>query len=239
MAMDEPLAALDWPNVSDVDLCVQIVGGRAAAFIELMRRYNRKLYRTARSVTGSDGEAEDVVQEAWTRAYAHMAEFRGEAQICTWLVRIVLNEASQRRRRLRRTLERDRSEGHNGASMTVSPSTSLDPEGELTRVQVRHILERAIDALPTSFRTVFILRAVNDMSVEEVAVQLGIPEATVRSRMHRSRALLRIAIEKKLNASLSDVFPFAGDRCRKLVDRVLAKLSWSAEETCASRRASA
>jgi RNA polymerase sigma-70 factor, ECF subfamily len=209
-------ATSDLTGASDVALFDRIIGGDSAAFTELMRRYNGILYRTARGVTGNDSEAEDVVQEAWMRAYAHMAEFRGEAQICTWLVRIVLNEAFQRRRRLRRSLEL---EPDGDASMIP------DPEAELSRVQVRDILERAIDALPTPFRTVFVMRAVNEMSVEEVAVQLGIPEATVRSRAHRSRALLRKAIEKKLSASLAGVFPFDGDRCRNLTDRVLSKLN--------------
>ena len=107
----------------------------------------------------------------------------------------------------------------------MMPSPLCDPEGELFRAQVRHILEEAIDALPICFRIVFVLRAVEEMSVEEVARQLDVLPATVRTRMHRSRALLRKAIEMKLSPPLSEVFPFHGDRCARLTDRVLAKLN--------------
>lgn len=189
-----------------------------------MRRYNRTLYRAARSITSDDGEAEDIVQETWVRAYTHLSEFRGESRLVTWLVRITLNEALGRKRRTRSTLEIEEIDNHQGASVVTFPSAPSDPESSLSRTQVRQILEEAIDTLPPSFRVVFVLRALEEMSVEEVALQLGIPEATVRTRMHRSRALLCQMLEKKLGASLSDVFPFAGIRCQKLRERVLARI---------------
>lgn len=214
----------EWTLISDEDLIARVVAGEAGAFVALMQRYNRTLYRAARSVTGDDGEAEDVVQEAWTRAYAHIAEFRGEARIATWLVRITLNEALGRKRRARPAMKMDDVDERLGTKVIMFRSAPNDPESDLSRRQVRHILEQAIDSLPVPFRAVFVLRAVEEMNVEDTALQLGIPEATVRTRMHRSRALLRKTIEKKLSASLSDVFPFDGARCKRLTDRVLAMI---------------
>lgn len=214
----------EWTLSSDADLIARVVAGEADAFVALMQRYNRTLYRAARSITGDDGEAEDVVQEAWTRAYAHIAEFRGDARIATWLVRITLNEALGRKRRARPTMEMDDIDERPSGSVIMFPSASNNPESDLSRRQVRRILEEAIDSLPALFRAVFVLRAVEEMSVEDIALQLKIPEATVRTRMHRSRALLRKTIERKLSASLSDVFPFDGVRCKRLTDRVLATI---------------
>jgi RNA polymerase sigma-70 factor (ECF subfamily) len=215
---------VEWTLLTDADLVARVVAGEADAFVALIQRYNRMVYRAARSVTGDDGEAEDVVQEAWTRAYAHIGEFRGDARIATWLVRIALNEALGRKRRVRPMIEIDEIDERQATRVIMFPSASNDPESDLSRRQVRRILEEAIDSLPSLFRTVFVLRAVEDMSVEDIALQLGIPEATVRTRMHRSRTLLRKTIEKKLSASLIDVFPFDGVRCKRLTDRVLAMI---------------
>lgn len=218
------LTEAEWTLIPDVDLLARIGAGEVGAFAALMQRYNRTLYRAARSVTRDDGEAEDVVQEAWTRAYANIAEFRGKAQIATWLVRITLNEALGRKRRARRTVDIDDMDQCPGASVIMFPSAPIDPESDLSRTQVRHILEQAIDSLPASLRAVFVLRAVEELSVEEVALQLGVPEVTVRTRTYRSRLLLRKAVEKRLSTCISDVFPFGGLRCKKLIDRVLAMI---------------
>lgn len=224
-AMDQArVRPTEWALIPDVDLLTRIIAGETGAFVALMRRYNRTLYRAARSVTGDDGEAEDVVQEAWARAYAHIAEFRGEAGIATWLVRIALNEALGRKRRARPTMALDDIDERQGARVIMFPAAPNDPESDLSRRQMRQILEQAIDSLPPRFRVVFVLRAVEDMSVADIALQLEIAEATVRTRMHRARALLRKTIEKKLSASLSDVFPFDGARCKRLTDRVLAMI---------------
>lgn len=218
------VAEPEWTLIPDSDLLAQVLTGDHAAFSALMLRYNRTLYRVARGVTGDDGEAEDIVQEAWVRAYTHFAEFRGESRLATWLIRITLNEALGRKRRARPTVEIDEMDGHQGVALMTFPSHLADPESSLSRTQVRKILEEAIDLLPAPFRMVFVMRAIEELSVEEVAAQLGIPEATVRTRMHRSRALLGRALEKKLGACVADVFPFAGDRCQKLRERVLARV---------------
>jgi RNA polymerase sigma-70 factor, ECF subfamily len=226
---EEALAAerreeAQWRPVPDAELVARVIAGDYPAFSALMQRYNRTLYRAARGITGDDGEAEDVVQEAWVRAYTHLAEFRGESRLATWLVRITLNEALGRKRRARPTLEINEIDQDQGASVIMFSSAPADPESDLSRRQIGHILAQAIDSLPPSFRAVFMLRAVEEMSVEEVALQLGIPEATVRTRMHRCRALLGKAIENEIGACLKEAFPFAGARCRNMRARVLARV---------------
>ena len=189
-----------------------------------MSRYNRKLYRAARSVTGEDGEAEDVVQETWVRAYAHISEFRGDSAISTWLVRIALNEALGRKRGARPAVELDEMTERQMSSIITFPGRPTDPEAALSRAQVRFRLEQAIDRLPPDFRAVFVLSVIEEMSGAEVAQHLGIIEATVKTRLHRARALLRKELEKDFGAVLADVFPFDGARCFALTDRVMVKI---------------
>ena len=222
--------AVDWSLLPDLALVEPIVSGELGAFAALMGRYNRKLYRAARSITGDDAEAEDVVQEAWTRAYAHLREFRGEARLSTWLVRIAVNEALARMRRRRPVVDVTAIDAQPTSSVMMFPFPALDQESDLSRTQVRVMLESAIDLLPPPFRTVFVLRAIEDLSVDEIAAQLGIPPATVRTRMHRARALLRKELEKGLNTCLADVFPFGGMRCRAMTHRVLTAIgtAWQA-----------
>lgn len=218
------IADADWIGMTDDDVVARVATDDGGAFAELMRRYNRRLYRTARAVTGDNGEAEDIVQEAWTRAYAHIADLRNESAISSWLVRIVLNEALGRKRRARPTVELDETNEHQMSSVIMLPSCRVDPESSMSRTQVRHLLERAIDMLPPDFRAVFILRTVEEMSGAEVAQQLEIPEATVKTRLHRARALLRQELEKSVMVALSDVFPFDGARCNALSNRVMASI---------------
>lgn len=214
----------DWALLSEAELVARTVSGVAEAFSELMQRYSPTLYRAARSITGDDAEAEDVVQEAWVRAYTYLGKFRGESRLGTWLVRITLNEALGRKRRVLPVMEIDELDRQQGAGIMLFPTAPSDPESNLSRLQASRLLERAIDTLPTPYRLVFVLRIIEEMSVEDVAMQLGIPAITVRTRTHRARGLLRKALEKELSSGFKDVFPFAGARCQNLRARVLAKI---------------
>jgi RNA polymerase sigma-70 factor, ECF subfamily len=211
-------------RLSDDELVDRGAGGEAIAFAALMRRYNRKLYRAARAMTGDSAEAEDVVQETWVRAYAHLRNFRKESAFPTWLLRILINEALSRKRRARSTIGLDETNEQQMSSVIMFPSSANDPESSMSRTQVRHLLERAIDALPLDFRLVFVLRVVEDMSGAEVAEQLGIPEATVKTRLHRARALIQRELAKSFAGAFADVFPFAGARCEALSRRVLRRV---------------
>jgi RNA polymerase sigma-70 factor, ECF subfamily len=205
-----------------------IAQGDHAAFETLMRRYNGKLFRIARSIVKDDSDAEDVLQDAYMDAYRHIDDFRGDSQVATWLTRIVINQALMRLRKEKRRSVivpfRDPGSGEaERAEVDVADRTTESPSSRLLRGEIRRILERRIDELPLSFRTVFIMREVEDMSVEETAEALGIAAATVRSRLFRARALLRESLAREMDMATVDVFAFAGARCDRIVAAVLLR----------------
>ncbi len=215
---------------SDADLVLRIQRQDEAAFEVLMRRYNGKLFRVARAILKDDAEAEDALQDGYLAAYRRIGDFRGESELATWLTRIVINQALMRLRRQKRDRvvipfggER-RTEGDR-TSRDVADEKSESPTGAALRGEVRRILERRIDELPVAFRTVFVMREVEDMSVEETASCLSIPSATVRTRLFRARALLREALARDMDSATVEVFGFAGERCDRVVAGVLARLA--------------
>jgi len=230
--MQPATVAVVYGKLSDPELAQRIASGDKDAFELLMRRHNQILYRTARSILKDDAEAEDAVQEAWLLAYRAIGNFRGDAKLSTWLVRIVVNEAISRRRKRSRgaeviQLNGETQEDREAAEENVNQTLPEQPEHAARRAQTRRLLEAKIDELPDAFRTVFVLRALEELSVEESAVALGIPEATVRSRFFRARALLREALSKEIDLAYGDAFAFAGARCDRIVAGVLAKLEES------------
>lgn len=201
-----------------------------AAFEILMRRYNAKLFRVARAILKDDSDAEDALQEAYLDAYRGIAGFQGSAQLSTWLTRIVINRA------LGHLRSRKRDERVVRLAAAYEPATNLreessregaseSPEQEALKLQLRKLLEKKIDDLPLIFRTVFIMREVQEMSVAETAECLLVPTATVRSRLHRARAQLRESLSVELDAATGDVFRFDGARCDRIVAGVLGRLS--------------
>ncbi len=191
--------------------------GDRAAFEQLMRQYNRRLYRLARATLRDDAEAEDALQDAYIAAYRSIDKFRGESTLSTWLSRLVLNECLGR---LRRGARRQK------VIPMVSPTQEMDavpeqdasgPDRLLARAQIRAILERKLDDLPEAFRLVFVLRSVEELSVEETAQTLDIPEATVRSRYFRAKSLLREALAKEIDLAERDIFEFGGKHCDRIV----------------------
>ncbi len=197
-----------------------------AAIRSIIRAHNRMLFRIARSILSSDDEAEDAVQAAYVRAFTSLSGFRGDARIGTWLGRIVLNEALGRTRRARPTVPIDALEALPAAEVIRFPlfNLSSDPERSMAQQQIRQIVERAIDELPEVFRIVLVARLVEGMSVEDTAALLGLRPETVKTRLFRARVLLRTALEKRLGRVLQDAFPFAGERCHRIADRVVAAL---------------
>ncbi len=210
---------------TDAELASRAARGDDAAFECIMRRYNRLLFRTARSILKVDAEAEDALQEAYLRAWAKLATFREEAKLSTWLVRIVVNEALGRlRRHGAQVIPLDAAMDSVDPEMQASMADAPDhrPEHAAMRAEVRRLMEARIDRLPEAFRTVFMLRAVEELSVEEVAAALGIPEATVRTRFFRARAQLREGLSRDVDLALGDAFSFDGTRCDRIVAGVLA-----------------
>jgi RNA polymerase sigma-70 factor, ECF subfamily len=201
------------------------------AFRIIMQRNNQRLYRVARSVVQDDNEAEDVVQQAYVNAFDSLGKFRGNSSLATWLTRITLNEALGRLRRQRPMVDLEVLDAEpSGASKIIAfplmPATS-DPERAAAQRQIRHLIERAIDDLPENFRVVFVMRDVEDMSVEETAGFLGLPPATVKTRLHRARRQLRRALDEQLASTLTEAFPFDGKRCQQTTDKVLERLQLS------------
>jgi RNA polymerase sigma-70 factor (ECF subfamily) len=217
-----PLADAD-----DAELARRVVARDEAAIRLMMRRHNQRLFRAARGILRDDGEAEDALQEAWLKAIGAIATFRSDARLATWLTRIVVNEALGRLRRTRRgaeviRLEADLPEGDLPARDPAD--TAPNPEASAMQSEARRIIEARIDELPDAFRTVFILRAIEELSVEETAAALAIPEATVRTRFFRARAMLRESIARSVDVALDQAFGFDGERCDRIVAHVIARL---------------
>jgi RNA polymerase sigma-70 factor (ECF subfamily) len=216
------------PQLADDDAALvrRIAGGERQAFAVLMRRYNRRLYRLARAVLRDAAEAEDALQEAYLSAYRSMPQFRADASVCTWLSRLVLNECLGRmRRNTRRQNVIPIVSATAEAQMDGTPDDDRHrPDQALARGQLRAILERKLDALPDSFRAVFVLRSVEELSVEETAQCLGITEATVRSRHFRARSLLREGLAQDIDLAERDLFDFGGSHCDGVIARVLQRV---------------
>ena len=216
-------------DVTDEALARRIVDHDPRAFEILMRRHNRTLYRLARSILKNDEEAEDALQEAYLAAYRHMASFHGDAKLSTWLGRIVINEAYMRLRKRKRgaVVSIDAEEWDQGAQTGehMADAQSERPDIAATRAELRRLLEAKIDALPEQFRTVFMLRDVEELTVEETAELLDVPPATVRTRAFRARALLRAALAEELDAAAVAAFGFAGARCDRIVANVLERIA--------------
>ena len=198
-----------------------------ADFEQLMRRYNQRLFRVARSILRDDADAEDALQDAYVQAYRKLGEFRGDAEMSTWLTRIVINQALMRVRK--RTRERvivpflDREDGA-GKELEVADQQAESPSDAAIRGEVRKVLERRIDELPEAFRAVFVMREVEEMTARETAEALDIPEATVRTRLFRARALLRESLDRDMDSARGGVFSFDGARCDRIVANVLSRI---------------
>ena len=197
------------------------------AFRIIMQRNNQRLYRVARSVVQDDSEAEDVVQETYVRAFGSLGQFRGDSSLATWLTRITLNEALGRLRRQRHMVDLEVLDAEPSGKTQIIPFPLMpvaDPERAAAQRQIRNLIEGAIDDLPEIFRVVFVMRDVEGLSIEETADVLGMPPATVKTRLHRARLQLRRALDEQLASTLTEAFPFDGKRCRQSADKVLARL---------------
>ena len=224
-----PLVAAGAPELSDCSLVERVRAGDAAAFELIMRRHNRRLFRLARSVLRNAAEAEDVVQETYVRAFARLDEFRGPDGFPAWLARIAYNEALGRVRGAERVVSlhdylSDGDGDGDGRHIDTMTSPHPDPERLTGYGELRRLLENAIDALPDDFRAVFVLRAVEGMSIAETAAALAIPPETVKTRLHRARHRLQEALGARFEALMPAAFEFGGARCDRIVAAVLARI---------------
>jgi RNA polymerase sigma-70 factor (ECF subfamily) len=212
-----------WPDEQVVD---RILDGEAALFELLMRRHNQRVYRAIRSILRDDTESEDVMQEAYVRAYEHLAQFEKRAQFSTWLTRIAVNEALKRSvaRGKLDSLEMQDYEGED-ASMTAFQSNSLTPEANASRGELTSLLEDAILSLPLAYRAVIMLRDLEEMSTAETAEVLSLTDANVKVRLHRAHELLRGELLRRAGASSPQAFGFHATRCDRVVEGVFRRLN--------------
>jgi len=220
------------PKVADsnADLVARARDRDEAAIRSIMQSNNRRLFRLARGILRNDSEAEDVVQETYVRAFTHLDQFRGDSSLSTWLSRIAMNEALGRLRGQRANVElTSLPQPTLEAQIIQFPlAASTDPEKTMAQREIQQVVEHAIDEIPEPFRLVFITRVIEGMNVEETAEILGLKPETVKTRLHRARAMLRENVENKIGPVVMEAFPFAGKRCERLTEAVLKRLGFSA-----------
>jgi RNA polymerase sigma-70 factor (ECF subfamily) len=218
-------------TLSDFEVVARVRAGEPALFEILMRRHNQRIYRTVRAVLRNEHEIEDVMQQAYINAFTHLDQFEERAQFASWLTRIALNEAFRRRRKMR--LSQSREEVPSNVDSNQEPSVETvvsaqpDPERQAYVQELSHILEDAVDALPDSYRTVFMLRDIEGLSTSETGAGLGLGEEAVKTRLHRARALIRRAVTTQIGEAMATAFQFHAPRCDRVVSAVLARISSS------------
>ena len=208
--------------LSDEEVVRRIIEGEPALFEILMRRYNRRLFRVTRSIVANDLEAEDIIQDAYVRAYQHLNQFEGRAQFSTWLTKIAIYEAYARVRRVDHQ-KVDSISVLEGRGMDVK-ANERDPEQQIYDAELKTVLERAFDALPDVYRSVFMLREIEGMSTAETAECLELSEENVKTRLHRARALLQRELYSLVGTNAHLAFQFLGPRCDRIVAGVLSRI---------------
>ena len=224
--MSQPqMMSLPSPSNDDAALVRRAAAGEADAVRQIIRTHNQRLYRLVRAVLRDNADAEEALQEAYLKAFANLGTFAGGASLSTWLSRIALNAALMRLR-ARKRLKRAAPPVTEAEIIPFpfSSTSTADPERAMAQRQLLHLVEEATDALPETFRLVFVARVIEGLSVEETACLLDLPAATVKTRLHRARKLIRNQLEAQIGPVLIDAFPFAGMRCERLTEAVVKKL---------------
>lgn len=217
------------PELSDADLVGRALAHDAGAFRAIMQKHNRRLYRIARGILRNNSDAEDAVQDAYVSAFTHLASYRGESALGTWLSRIVINEALGRLRSKRTTLDFTSLDATRSEAEIIKfplATASDDPERTMAQRQILELVEHATDNLPAAFRMVFITRVIEGMSLEETSELLDIRPQTVKTRLHRARQLVREQLDKQIGPLQMDAFPFAGRRCERMTEAVMKRLGF-------------
>lgn len=208
---------------TDEEVVERVRAGETALYEIIMRRYNQRLYRVARAIVRDDNEAEDVMQDAYVRAYQHLDQFEGRAPFSTWLTRIAVHEALARVRARGRMQQLDLNEDTGVSAMNIAdPSPS--PEQSSARAELGQLLEEAVLGLPEQYRTVVMLRDIEELSTAETAAALELSEENVKVRLHRGHAMVRGWLFDRVGAKAKDAFPFMGVRCDRVVRGVFERI---------------
>jgi RNA polymerase sigma-70 factor, ECF subfamily len=219
--------------LSDEEVVARVLAGETGMFEIVMRRHNQRLYRVARAILRNDGEAEDVMQDAYVRAYEHLDQFagRGRAKFSTWLTRIAVHEALARQHRGNRYQELKPMSEREGDPMDRFASLAPNPEQQASNSEIRSLLEEAVEKLPDAYRTIFMLRDVEEMSTADAADVLEITEENVKVRLHRARALLRKSLYVRAGMERKEAFNFHAVRCDRVVKNVFERIQKRASKT--------
>jgi len=216
-------------SLSDAEIVLRVRAGDGALFEILMRRHNQRIYRVARAVVKDESEVEDVMQQAYFNAYTHLDQFEERSQFSTWLTRITLNEAFGRRRKMRQSealgTMRSHADTDSGDVMETVTSSQPDPERQAYAQELHRVLEEAVDALPETYRTVFMLRDIEGLSTSETSEGLGLGDEAVKTRLHRARAMIRRSVTARLGDAAAGAFQFYAPRCDRVVAAVLARIA--------------
>jgi len=211
---------------TDLEVVERVKAGESALYEIIMRRYNQRLYRVARAILRDDGEAEDVMQDAYVRAYQHLGQYAGAAPFSTWLTRIAVNEALTRLKGRKRAQQLEDIDSNGDGPMYVADN-SPDPEQNASVAELGHLLEQAVLDLPEHYRAVVMLRDIEEMSTAETAAALDLTEENVKIRLHRGRAMAREWLFDRVGSQAKEAFPFMGVRCDRVVAMVFDKLQGS------------
>jgi RNA polymerase sigma-70 factor (ECF subfamily) len=214
-------------GLTDEEVVDRVRAGDTALYEVIMRRYNQRLYRIARAILHNDAEAEDVMQDAYVRAYTHLGQFAARSPFSSWLTRIAVNEALARRRSSKKHQEVDATEFDGEISMQA-PHKSLDPEQNASNAQLREFLEQAVLDLPEQYRTVIMLRDIEELSTAETADALDLTVENVKVRLHRGHGMVRDWLFERIGAKAKEAFPFMGARCDRVVQTVLSRITHEA-----------
>jgi RNA polymerase sigma-70 factor (ECF subfamily) len=217
-------------SLSDDEVVDRVRCGETGLYELLMRRYNQRLFRMIRSLITNDSDAEEILQETWVRVYEHLNQFEGRSSFATWATRIAYHEALLQSRKSKRWSPLETSRGESMLDKERNSTNAESPESQTIRGELGNILRSAIDSLPETYRSVFMLREVEQLSTAATAECLGLSEEAVKTRLHRSRALLRRDLTDRLGASVAEAYSFLGSRCDSTVAAVMARIGGSARE---------
>jgi len=214
---------------TDARLVERVLAGELEVYELLMRRYNQRLFRIIRSVVTDDLEAEDILQETWVRVFEHLGQFAGRSSFPTWVSRIAVYEALARARKSKRWVDLEDQQGEIMPEANRRHASPETPETDAIRSELSEMLQTAVDALPPTYRMVFVLREVEQLNTIETAESLGLSEEAVKTRLHRARALLRRTLEGRIGAGIVEAYSFLGGRCDRTVSRVLERIGVTQE----------